>query len=475
MVTSIFEYLGKSAPISLLSCRLTCHRFKCIVDDMLEKQQMSLWNWSKYYGEARPFIHPGPLRRHLPVNKIFTKSADISDFLYDMTRHLDDDGNCNPFPNRSIYFRRVKSNLPATESDPDNLEAEAVEVDIKKKLGFLGGLTLNDNREENEAYLLSLSKINLLLTSFGCHLTSLIFECAVTADLKSLEELRDILEKTPNLQYLMLKGIRILQKAPADHLQLPQLANLKSVKIIRCHGVTDSIIYAYHNQLETFQVINYRDNYLPRYEKLVQQQYSVSGGDGDSAKRGLIFGKLRELKFGEFGRYKELDQFIHFIKGAEGIDIFPQLDHLSFQYDISGSSREEPVTLTKLFEPLEYLPRLKEFNIGISRSTDIKIEDDEKNGKVNFGGDGGKFIKRLSVPVQFIKYPSLVERLFKKMPGMEMLKFLRHNDNNEAEEFSEAMEPVVDGILNSFPGLKRVEIVDIIGDRENKVCGATRK
>lgn len=430
---------------------------------------MSLWNWSKYYGEAKPFIHPGPLRRHLPVNKIFSKTADITNFLNDMKGHLDDHGNINPFPNRGIYLRRVKSNPPPTESsDPDNPEAD---IDLHKP-SFLKGLGLNDNPEENEAYILSLSKINLLLTPFGSHLTSLIFECGVTADLKSLEDLRDILEKVRNLQYLMLKGVRIQQKAPVEHLPFPELPNLKSVKVIRCRGILESLIYAYHNQLETFQVVNSRDNYFPSLKKLLQQQQSDD--EGDSGKRGLIFGKLRELKFGELERCKEFDNFVEFLKGDadEEVNIFPRLDHLSILYSMYGTFCDKPVE--KLFEPLEHLPRLKEFNVGICGSTGFNFGEDEKCGRFNFGGGGGsgKLVRRLSVPVQWIRYPSLVARLVRGMSGLEIVRFLRNNEDGTREEFSKEMETVVDGMLRDFAGLKKVEIVDIIGDQENIICGA---
>lgn len=94
-------------PKSMIACRLTCHRFKPIIDDILETKQLSLWNFENSHGESKPGICHGFMERYLPMNKVFCNSEDLNTFLNDVDEHPD-----NPFPHRCIYFRRIQAPLP---------------------------------------------------------------------------------------------------------------------------------------------------------------------------------------------------------------------------------------------------------------------------------------------------------------------------------------------------------------------------
>lgn len=141
-----------------------------------------------------------------------------------------------------------------------------------------------------------LHKFNIVLEKFGVQLSSVVLDTGYDKLSLPLSDLRRILELTPNLQCLFIKGVNVIP-SDSDSQILPSHFNLKSIKIVYS-STTRYLLQAYHHQVETLQLLNIKLSWYSYFEAL---QWSNS--------QTQVFGNLRHLKLGEFTSASEFDNF----------------------------------------------------------------------------------------------------------------------------------------------------------------------
>lgn len=86
--------------------------------------------------------------------------------------------------------------------------------------------------------------------------------------------------------------------------------------------------------------------------------------------------------------------------------------------------------MTKLFQVLQYLPNLKELNVGVCGNTKFVMTDDEvyefESKILSFENWGDNLVK-LSLPVQFIKLPKTMKKIFQIFSSLKIVKLLNHD------------------------------------------------
>lgn len=472
MVSAVLEYLI-TCPESLLACRLVNSQFKMLIDEMLEKVQWSLWNWSAGHGEGTPLASPGPIKRRAPLMKIFQDTSDIDQFLGAMADHMKE--KKNPFPSRGIYIRRVVKHLafpPEIVQMSQNLQDPERQSQTLQIL--MNSFRVLEQQSPCHIIRLPVFKVSNLLNAFGSHLSSVILECGVNCDFDSLEEFADLLEKLPNLKCLMLKGVKVPKST--ETIRFPPLVHLKSLKIIFCTGITGALLSNYHNQLVNLQLLNARDYWFPHLE-LLQRENS-----------GNIFIKLKDLKIGAFESPSEFDYFATFMKTQQEMQSLARLERVAIHYSMI---HEFAKPSEKLFQVLEHLPRLKEFDVGKGIGTLFKIEAEDE--RYTLPRASTKHLVKISLPVQFIRHPALVRRilqgahLLQKVKFVDCDKLIWHNTEEEAQNLhvEQALglpkNITLDQILQEFlstqecPDVSQISVVSCCRDVEQVVCTAINK
>lgn len=286
-----------------------------------------------------------------------------------------------------------------------------------------------------------------------------------------IRDLRRILELTPNLQCLLIKGVNVFP-SDSDSQILPSHSNLKSIKIVYS-SATKYLLQAYHHQVETLQLINVKLSWYSYFEAL---QWSNSETP--------VLGNLRHLKLGEFTSASEFDNFTRLLWYLP--DYWKNLERLSLQYSLYHEFHK-PVT--KLFQVLQYLPKLKELNVGVCGNTKFVMTDDEvyefESGILSFEHGGDNLVK-LSLPVQFIKFPDTMKKIFQTFSNLKKVKLLNHdrlllNETGRLDETAApekmlrlpanfGVESVLTGFLTEFVNLREIEVLSVNGDLVKKVC-----
>lgn len=407
MIKAVLSNLT-TRPVDLFNCRLVCHTLKLQVDDMLENSIISLWSWDPHFHGVDKPPYKRALRRPLPTGPVFQTTAQLNQYIVAMEEHQAQ--GANPFPNRSVYFRRVRSNNSVAKHLKSQLSRY---TSVKAKTDHWGST--------DEKSLLSLGSTYQLLSRFGHHLTSLIFESGATVTLPSIVSFHSLLHNLPHLRCLMFRTTWIDMTNPIpgldqENIVLPPLPHLESLKICYCDRfITESLLRNYggggggpdapKSMVTRLHVIA-RDICWINYWKDV-----VCNNLSDA------FCHLREFKLG----YISTHQSFNLLEKTLRLTNWP-LERLSLQF--CGINVNFEVPTDRLFKLMNVFPKLKEFYLDVldchvSSLSNLNVDEVAALG-IDCAG-----LLRFSIPAYFLRSAWLLKLIKENMRCLQTLQFLQ--------------------------------------------------